>query len=99
MGQKYYLKVDGLRGSSPDSGHIGEFEISKFTYTEGHARAKTTVSMQMELENSFVFFTEKMTKQEKLKDATLTVETRDQLNRISDTYKVKMDGLWVKDLK
>jgi len=101
MGQKSYLRVDGVRGSSSDLGHVGEMEVSKFSYITGReARsANVRVSVQMEAQDSYVFFYDKMTRKQKLKDATLTVETRDRFNRVSQDYKAEMKGLMIIDVK
>jgi len=99
MGQKYFLKVDGVRGTSHELGHLGEFEVDQFKHTEGKARVKSSVSVQMELDGSHAFFVDKMVKSQGLKDATLTVETRDRFNRVSTDYKIEMKGLFVIDLR
>jgi len=101
MGQKSYLRVDGIRGSSSDLGHIGELEIDQFSYSYGQKsrseRVKLTV--RMELESSFVILYQMMMNHQKVKDATLTVENRDQFNRLSLTYKAEMRGLEITEVK
>jgi len=98
MGQKSYLKVDGIRGSSSDLGHVGDLEINSFSYTyTGKSRSEQVkVTVQMELEGSFAFFYDKMMNNQKLKDATLTVEIRNQFNQLFQTYKAEMKGLKVR---
>jgi len=101
MGQKSYLKVDGIRGSSSDLGHVGDLEINSFSYTyTGKSRSEQVkVTVQMELEGSFAFFYDKMMNNQKLKDATLTVEIRNQFNQLFQTYKAEMKGLKVTEVR
>ena len=100
MSQKSYLRVDGIRGSSSDLGHVGELEVSQFSYSpSGESKTKNVkVAIQMELEPSFGVFYEKMMKNEKLKDATLTVETRNPFDQLFQTFKAEMKGLKVMEV-
>ena len=97
MSQKSYLKVDGIRGSSPDLGHIGDLEIKTFSYTySGKSKTEQVkVTVQMELESSFGAFYDRMMNNQKLKEATLTVETRDNFNQLFQNYRAEMKGLKV----
>jgi len=100
MGQKSYLRVDGIRGSSFDLGHVGDLELSQFSYvSNGKSKSENVkVSILMELEPSFGVFYDKMMHNQKLKDATLTIESRDRFNVLVQTYKAEMKGLKVTEV-
>jgi len=100
MSQKSYLRVDGVRGSSADLGHIGDLEIKTFSLasSDKSKTEKVKVTVQMELESSFGVFYDKMMNNQKLKDATLTVEIRNQFNQLSQNYKAEMKGLKVTEV-
>ena len=101
MGQKSYLRLDSIRGSSYELGHVGELEIDQFSYSFGQKSrsAQVKLTIHMELESSFMILYQMMNNRQKVKDATLTVENRDQFNRLSLVYKAEMKGLAITEVR